>query len=281
METEIYRIFQTNNDISSVLKGLFDLARKEQPSLTLTKLCQASGLASKGYMSEVLRGMRLPKPYVADSVAQALGLQGLALKYVVTLAKRDCTEAGLKRIQLEVELASIRKGLEVSIIPHPESQGFSGFTMEVFCAFGLYGGHPTRAMLVDYFGRDRAFEVDDSLRELNKAGFIAEEEGGFKLLESSTHYAFSEGADGFQHLEFLRQAIYASVQAASTWFSRKADSHFESMILSVRSSEYRVALQKLKADLLAWEAGLETQEADSLIRVNVQIHPLGAPKSKN
>ncbi len=290
MDEATYKIIVSSQCVSQLLGQLLTHVRGTRKSFSLSELCNTSGLSSKGYISEIMRGKRLPSPQAAEALARGLGLKGIAVSYVVTLAERDATESRDKRTVLESTLAKLRKAIEVKLAPLTEAHHLSGFSIEVFCAFGLSQGRPARSDLVQYFGRDRALEIDRALEGLEKAAFIEKEphsasEGSsssnprYRLIHSANHYVFGEDNKEKRHLEILRQAIEASSRVVPLWFPRKVDSHFEATILSVRHSSYRSALQKFKADLLTWEASLETSDADSLIRINVQIHPLGAPKA--
>jgi transcriptional regulator with XRE-family HTH domain len=271
---DFLKLIEPQPTIGALLSAL--VAAQE---LSLAALAKAAGLASKGYLSEVLRGKRLPKPVTAEALARALGLTGVPLRYFGILAARAAEADASKAAALDAELAALVKALHVGVAPMPEASGLSGFAIEVYCAFGLFAGKPGRQDLVGYFGKSRAFDVDRALHELARGDFVVAHADHYTLREDTRHFAFDESKGGVAHLEFLRHAITAAAAAAEAWFPRKADSHFEAMILSVRRADYRVALQRLKADLLAWESGVETHDADTLIRFNVQVHPLEDPST--
>ncbi len=290
MDGTTYQIIVESTNVAQLLEQLLAQLRNTRKNFSLSDLCKRSGLASKGYISEIMRGKRLPSPETAQALAKGLGLKGVAVTYVVALAERDAAKSEAERARLDENLAKLRKAIEVKVAPLTVEHHLFGFSIEVFCAFGLFQGRPARSDLIQYFGRDRALEIDRALSGLEKAGFIEKElhaeaenscrsDPSYNLINSANHYVFREDSKEKRHLEILRQAIEASSQVAHLWFPRKVDSHFEATILSVDHSFYRSALQKFKADLLAWEASLETSQADSLVRINLQIHPLGAPKA--
>lgn len=111
-------------------------------------------------------------------------------------------------------------------------------------------------------------------------GFIRQEENGkYALSEGAAQYGFAESEDGTAHLEILRESILDAAKRSPAWFDRSDDAHFESMIVSVSRAEYRRLLQRLKSDLVQWVSDLETHDADSLVRVNVQVSAFGQVKS--
>ena len=131
--------------------------------------------------------------------------------------------------------------------------------------------------LQSLFGRGRGVEIDRALQILIAAELVEALGGGnFRLNSHSINFAESE--DGFSHLDFLKGAMKDAENAVDKWYARADRSFFTWSILSVKRAEYERLLPKLKDQIRVFEADLDGSDADSLIRFNVQVYPIGVER---
>ena len=267
-------LFAAENS-SQALRNLYRLRKAANAKHSLAFFCREAGIPSTGYLSDVLSGKRTLATKYKRPIIAAFGLKAERARFLRLLIDRDNEAQGKRRRQLEQKVALARKALKITFRRIPgELQGL--FTaLEVFCAFSLFRNRPTLTDLTGYFGDGRRGEVEAALATLTGLKLIAvDEEDPTRHRLLTDHIVFSEGTEGFSHVEFLKLALANAVDEIGYWFPKKDESYFSSVTMSVNRQQFRKVLGELKQKMLLTQAELESPEADSLVRFNVQIYPL-------
>jgi uncharacterized protein (TIGR02147 family) len=259
-------------DSAEAFRQLYQTAKNLDKRYSLSFMCRRLGLSSKGFLSDVMQGKRLLGHKYWDKVGQIFHLDPACHEILILLFSIDNEKDCDRKKLLTDELAIKRKALRYSKkILSSKLRGMF-FSFDVFCAFGLFHNEPSKEQLRQYFGVERGVELEVALNILLTTGLIEKtDHGTYRLTDNRIR--FSDSEDGISHLDFLRESIEDARRSVETWKTRTDESIFASNIISVKRSDYLAALNKLKRDLLEIQSNLESQEADILIRFNIQVYP--------
>ncbi len=255
---------------SEVLSWLYHEKKSQDPKLSFAMICRKSGIPSKGFLSDLLKGKRRLTLAVAEKLGQGLGLSGTSLKVFTTIVALEETRSERQRKSLGAELANLRHALQIVSVATPLPDSTSLFTLEVFSSFGLIGKQVTRRQLTQFFGKHRWQEIDLALSDLKRAKLVEQIDDQYSLI--SPHVVLELSPELKRQL--LIESIEQSKQQTQRGAGERADCHFETVVISVNKTDYQATLEAFKDDLLRWQSRFECEKADALIRFNVQIYPL-------
>ena len=152
----------------------------------------------------------------------------------------------------------------------------------VFGAFGIFKNTPSTQDLINFFADYPVGTVEQALETLEQQGLITAQDSRKKLSSSGDQVwsitdiqvMFGAGRGMPSHLQFLESSLTDAATNLEHWFDKPSESHISATIISVSKKVYEEKLQAMKADLIAMQSALESSEADTLIRFNVQIFPI-------
>lgn len=239
-------------------------------NISLEGLCRQAGMPSKGYLSDVMHGKRRLNRTYRSKLAKVLGLQGTLAKYFKILLDLDLERRPEIRKTLLRELQTAKKTWQMGNSKIAPILSNMSEALEVFCAFGLFGGTPSFEQLRKYFGSSR--DVRSSLSELAAAGYIEKDGDLYKMNVANLRF---EGADvQKQQMDFLTQALQNAIEAVPRWFAKKEESLFDATIISTTKEKYLRAVSNVRQDLLQLQTNLECTDSDLLIRLSIQMYPV-------
>lgn len=274
LNDQVRKIILKAETSADVFKAIYQLRKAEDKKYSLSYFCKKAKIPSTGYLSDVIQGRKTLHLKYTRSISSAFGLKGNEAKYVGILIAIDNESNSDALEKLHTKKALLKKDLNVSIKPMSSQMAGLLSAVEVFCAFGLFNNRPTVRDLQKYFGPSAKADVKYALDALRELGIVElSPEGQYTLLTEQIQ--FREDMKGFSHIDFLKQAIRHATQNVEQWFPHSAQTHFESSIISVRAADYHQLLPDLKSRLSLIQSGLESGQADTLIRFNIQVYPIG------
>lgn len=274
----INSILLKSKSSADMIRKIFEHARKENPKTSLAKIAQLSGIASRGYLSEVCSGKKVLHSRYVNKLAQALNLSTLQTKFLLTQVLKERGGIKVNEGHLDAELAKLKKALQVSSNELPDDFAENLKVLEIFCAFGLFGNRPSHEDLISYFGHRHRVKIEDAIEKLQMAGFIREVGLHLELAEG-TDYFFNQPGSTRKYVRILKCALKDSQTKLPIWFERREEALFDSTVISTTTDIYNEALNKFRSYLSEAKADMESQKADILVRLNVQIYPLHEPKN--
>lgn len=272
INAEIQRALLASEGSSEAIRRIYELKKASDKHFSMAYLCRRAGMASKGYLADVMAGKRTLSLKYRDSLVMSLKLPHLCRRYLKILIDRDHARDEFELAERSENLRALAKALrfESGVLGDEFRSRF--FAFEVFAAFGLFENRPLESDLIHYFGRRQETQVREALNHLESAGLITREGDRSFLIQEKIIFDDSQG--GFTHKDFLRMSFGDAAKSMELWFDRPEDSCFVSTIISVKQSEYREILQKFKSDLLQAQCEFESSDADQIVRFNVQVYPL-------
>ncbi len=268
------RILCDATSAGSALRELYERRKAVRDSFSLAYMCRKTG-ASKGYISDVLRGRRKLNPSYWAAFVDLFQLQGASRGLFEILLKLERCKDVDERQQLEGEWQRLRKLARAHIKSFPHRARGMFFALELFCAFGLFDNQPTLAQLKAYYGRARAVEVDEALRFLVGMDLIAFDGERYRLLQDHIGFLNHDEDDPLSYQNYLRQGLDRAKTNVSRWCMQRDEAIFESTFLSVKNTEFQAAIAKIRQTMHEMQADLESSKADQLLLFNVQIFPVG------
>ncbi|MFW7378451.1 MAG: hypothetical protein ACOH5I_06580 [Oligoflexus sp.] len=265
-------VMLTAENSAQALSLLYKYFKAKDAKYSLSYICRRLDLSSKGYISDVFHGRRLLHSKHWKKVAELFHLSPPFEDLLYLLFQRDLEKSDEKLRDLDELIGNKRKSLAFSREVLPDKLRGMFFAFDVFCAFGLFQNQPQKQQLRNYFGVERGLELEVALNILLTTGLIEKYElDSYRLVKN--HIRFSDSEDGMSHVDFLKQSIENARQQVEKWKEKTDQSIFASNIISVRKSDYVKAIEQLKRNLLEIQSNLESQDADMLIRFNIQIYP--------
>jgi len=274
-KTDSNRIIYQAKNSSEALRGLYEFEKATNKSKSLAYYCKRAGIPSTGYLSDVLSGKRTVNVKYRIAIVRAFDLSAEAAASLRLLIDID-NESDPDRIKtMKNKLSATKKALKVTHFTLPTETRDLFTALDVFCAFGLFGNRPTKSQLEHYFQSGKEHDVTRSLQLLESLGLISTEGDVFCLLHEHVIFGSQEGR--LSHVEFLKMAIAHAAENVTDWFEQKEKAYFTSSVVSVRKEKYAGILQDIRTKMLVAQSDLESDNADMLVRFNVQIYPILQP----
>ena len=263
-------ILLSSTDSHEVLRRLYSFQKRKQSNFSLTILGKKLGIASKGHISDMIRGRRSISRKHWSTLGQIFDLSETQIHYFLCLLEKDHSKSDEQKTffqrqldSLETLFSSSQERRELPERTHP-----TRFAVELLESFPMFENRPSLRDLIDYFGRFRLAEIESSLSFLIHAGKIRQEEGSYVLLDSVNAGELIDHADYQQ----------ASILEAADIFEKKIgdeDGLFQTEVLCM-SREHYVAMKKDLQDRIATYKLQQTHDrSNNLVKVNVQVFTLG------
>lgn len=264
-------VLDASSGVEAIQK-LIHLAKSFDAKVSLSYLCRRLGLSSKGFLSDVMNGKRsLGEKHWSD-FADLFKLDAGIRDILFLLLRLDNEKDAEQKRLLAEEISFKRKAANYSekILSNKLRGMF--FAFDVFCAFGLFKNEPTKDELRRYFGTARGVELEVAINILLTIDLIEKIDNGRYRIKNY-NIRFSDSEDGLSHLDFLKESIEDARRSVEKWKEKRDESIFSSYIISVKQEHYRKVVDKLRRDLLEIQSGLESADADLLVRFNIQVYP--------
>lgn len=271
-DDEVRRALANGASSGLVIRNLYDLWKRHHTGFSLAILCQRAEMPSKGYLSDCMAGKRILNIKYRDSLVKAFKLKSENAHYLKVLIAYENEKDERKRLILQSRLANAKKAINVQFMKMSKTYDGIFTALEVFCGFGLFKNRPTWHQLETYFSDTPKARLLDALFLLKSMNLITEAPSGHYETKTS-HFVLGEAESDFSHVEFIKLALAHASDNVENWFSQKDRSYFASSILSVRMEHFEKAIESLKSRMLLVQTDLESSDADTLVRFNVQIYP--------
>jgi uncharacterized protein (TIGR02147 family) len=269
----IRQSLRTAKNSAEALNRLYTLHKKANAKYSLAFFCQRAGFASKGYLSEVIRGKKKINPKHAGQVASAFFLKGIEAKYFKLLVEIDAENSAEVLKDLKLKKQTLQKSLLVVRSTMPSAFPNPFFVLSVYSALGLQNNQADLSKLLHYFGQTKRRELQEALHLLKESKLVTEKDGIFRSLHAEV--IFSENEHNFSHLNFLESALDRTKESLKQWYDQPDAAYIESSIISVNKETYKRLLPKIREFAAEIQSQLETDDADQLVLFNWNMFPLG------
>ena len=259
---------QTSGD---AIKALYKFRNGKDKKFSLGFIAMAAGIPSRGYISDVMKGRRVLSKTYQDKIAKAFKLSGLKARFLALLIARDHAEKETSKRDLTSRLAKLTKALAIEGERMPKDFLEDPYVFDLFCVFGLCKQPATLAELAAYFPEAPVATINASLQLLKNHGYVNASGRGFSVGKQVVRFMGSDNDS--DHVRFVKSSLKHESDRVGKYFNKDESSHFEALVVSMKSSELRQFIQRCRADIIQWQADLESDEADMILRMNVQIYP--------
>lgn len=266
-------LFQSKTS-AAALRQIYEILNRQDSTYSLSNICKRAGMPSKGYLSDVMKGRRILNKKYRAGLLRALHLSNEYARCINLLIQIDSEIDAKARKNLENDLHTARKTLKISRGNITPNHVGIFFAIEVFCAFGLFQNQPRRQDLSNYFKDVDDSKIGSALALLEQMGLVAL--GPNKRYQVLTnHFVLGGDQTNFSHVDFFKLALENAITNVDRWFFDKRRSYFVSSVLSVRKDIYEKRLAELRERMLLEQAELESEDANMIVRFNMQIFPVG------
>lgn len=255
---------------SQALHNLYKAYKAIDDRYSLPYLCRKAKISSNGYLSDILHSKRrLPTKYSAG-IIRAFDLKGPPARYLRMLIAIDNEKNKERATRLRSKVPMLRKAMTVTHREVALELPLFFFSLEVFCAFGLFQNKPRLSDLQGYFTSRSLREIDQAITLLKAMDLVQDEDGCLAL--SSTQVDFS--GNNISQIEYLKMAFQHGAKNVAQWFEKRDHAVFESINVSVKKSMLPEKLELLRQTAEDMRFTLESDDADMLVRLNLQVYPL-------
>lgn len=276
MEKQLALLVEQDSS-SQAIHALFQWKKKRLRHYSMAKLARQLGMRSTGYLSDALHGKRTLNMKYADALCQAFGLDTSSAELLLLLLKRDHAKTATLKEDLSRKLEEFKRAAHKEVAAETVPVDMQAFDFEVFCAFGLFQSRPKRQDLIHFFGRERAIELDRSLRKLLHHRWIAADEQceSYRLMRKNITFRDDDSGStaSLSHADFVKQAIEQASKNLHRMIQQPQKCYFAAFLVSTDHLCYANRLADMKKQVQMWNQQLETGKANTLVRINVQIFP--------
>lgn len=260
-----------------VLRCIYLYLKKDNPKYSMGYIFKAAGLSSKGYLSDILSGRRRLKTQHVRGMAKAMSLPKKVENWLHILVECEQEKDPRKRESLLRKRESVRKQLGIHHKLYKSKSPVS-LLIDVFSGLSLTEGKASSESLLQFFPGYTEREITNALEDLQAEGMLSKSGDTYVSLKS--HLMLSDRTYPEQHLEFLEQSIEKAKNNVRPWLRHNQESFFESSLVSVNKEQYKKLLPELKNLFERFQCEVETNDANELIRFNIQIYPSGIKRRK-
>ena len=264
-------ILLSSNDSHEVLRRLYSFQKQKQPTFSLTILGKKLGIASKGHISDMIRGRRSISRKHWSQLGQIFDLSETQTHYFLCLLEKDHSKSDDQRVFYQKQLDSLeslfQQSHETRTLPNrTDPTKFSG---ELLKAFPLFPNTPNLRDLVDYFGRHRLTEIESSLAYLVKEGFIRQTDNGFELSSKSSVDSSILSKGEYTQASILEAADFLPQ------FENHQNALFSTEVLCLERDHYAAPLKEFQQKINDYKLKQSHSRQSLMIKVNLQAYPLG------
>lgn len=262
-------VFQNCFSTRELIQCLFTARKKSSSKFSLTWLCRRAGIPTKGNLSDVMRGRRKLSSKYIRPLGKAFGLSGVDLTFFCRLFEwESCRNKELKQ-ELYEELELIRKVLRIRWIEN--NMALHPLSLLVFATFGLFSNRARIDQLQQTLNTYDKDEVEKALEALVARG-LAKSDGEY--FSPSVDQVMFSGKENFEPQSHFVEVSLIEAQERAPKIWKDPDTFFSATILSTKFETYLKELDSLRESVSRLHARLENPQADTLVRVNLQVYPL-------
>ncbi len=264
-------ILVSSKSSHEALKRLYNFQKQKQPTFSLTILGKKLGISSKGHISDMIRGRRSISRKHWSILSQVFDLSETQTHYFQCLLEKDHSKCNSQKSYFEKQLESLERLINKSVdhrtLPTKESP--TKFAVELLKSFPIFQNKPNFRDILDYFGRHRFKEIQSTLGYLLNEDLIDVKDGFYfiKNQPAATETLLAE-------TDYLKASIIEACDFLEH-FENDSSAIFTSDVLCVSSEDYQKIIVEFRSKLEELRQRSQSGQEDTLIKVNLQVFPLG------
>jgi|GEM_PF-6227833 len=280
VDIEMATVLRTAESAGVALAGLFEIAKARRKSLTHALLATRADI-SKSYLSEVMSGKKRLNPRYTLALASALKLGLLETACLEALAKRDALagtsasadDADVKmRAETEENVRKARRVLALLALSETPPNEDALLSFDIYAALSLFREPPYYTTIAALFADRERTRVYNALDDLVRSGSLVKSaDGQLRYSEKGMVHNVMRNTTDF--VAYWQASLDDARERVATQAERKDVTCFLSYAVSVKKEAYAPALESLKKSIFEFATGVEAQEADMLVRLNLQVYP--------
>ena len=218
-------------------------------------------------------------------------------KYLAKLAKifsLSNTEFRFLEVLVQIDLAKTDKGSkahaealarlkeELSLQPKEVKSHFASYVLlsEIFCALSLFGEPPTQDEILQRFSHRQFLDVQSALAELEQLKVIERDPKTKTYRQLQNKVSWIQGDNLDATIKGIEEIYKDGILQLPRFFPSRDLSFYNASIVSTDWAKFLALLPKLREEIYRLESEIESNQADSLVRFNVQVYPVTLPSSK-
>lgn len=259
------------------LRTLYHFTKGKKETFTLGQILQRTGIPSRGYLSMVLNGKKTLGEKYLGRIAKVFGLGPAETAYLEILVRIDLSKAKATVAALRADLAKARIELEVAQKVVATRFGSYVLLSEIFCALSLFAEPPTLNQLLAKFGNHDFLRVQGALAELEALGIVAKDpdSGGYRQLQNKVSWVRGDRVEDV--VRGIEEIYRDGIEKLPRYFGDREVALYNASIVTAKWSDYLRILPKIREEIYKLENQIESEEADALVRFNIQLYPVTKP----
>lgn len=261
------------------LKSLYSFQKQKQPNFSLTILGRKLGISSKGHISDMIRGRRSISRKHWSILSQVFDLSETQTHVFHCLLERDHSKCDQQKSYFDKQLKSLESMLTNRFDPEalPKVKTPTKAAKELVEAFNIFPEEPSFRDFLDYFGRHRYKEIEIALSYLLDHGYVIENDSCYRLTQNLSFPVENLG----QQPDYLKANFIEGCEQIDRFGHKPEQAVFSSDVLSLSPDQYQGLLNEMSSYLNKLKSQSNTNDAKHLIKMNVQLYPLGSNEANS
>jgi hypothetical protein len=258
------------------LRSLIALRRSVDSKFSYSYIAKRIGIKSRSYLSEVFSEKKKLNPKHVVPIVDLLALplaEAELLKGKLMLDVADLSETEAAGLRLQVRDAE--KKLTSGTVELSDVRDISLVMLLAACLHLFKDGKASKREIFSLFKRDRHLEVEKGLHDLIRNGFLVKDADEYTYspdYANMLHVYMSTNAKN--QLDYLKASIREALDHVDDSQTHAQETVFYSGLITAEKIKYLQDMGYIKQSLRSIQSRIESSQADTVIRFNVQIYPV-------
>ncbi len=259
------------------VRTLYHFTKAKRDHLSLTHILQKTGIPSRGYLSMVLNGKKtLGQKYLAR-MGKIFSLAPAEARYLEVLVQIELSKSKETIKKLEADLEKAR--LELVVTEKVLKSQFTSYALisEIFCSLSLFKQPPKLSEILALFPNRELLDVQSAIAELEKLGIVEKDSKTNAYKQLQTKVSWIRADDPTAVMRAFEEIFAQGIKDLPKYFPDREISFYNTSAVTAKWSEFVELLPRIREQIYTIENQMDREDADCLVRFNVQLYPVTKP----
>jgi uncharacterized protein (TIGR02147 family) len=258
------------------LERLIVMKKMENSAFTKNYVTRRVGLSSRGYLTDVFKGRKKLSARFVKPLVATLDLEPFEAAYLEKklLLETEYAKSQETREELQAELHVLEKNFRSMTLTVEDHFDVYALSLVYLSLFLFPDKKASQRDLLKVLAILPAATIERSIMFLLQKELIIESDHRFTVNPDKDFSFLSAQYSASQEIAYLKKSFTEGIERLPLLQQQRDDVIFHSSVLTVKRSEYREFVRKIKQDFRTYHAELDHQHPDTLVRFNVQLYPI-------
>lgn len=252
------------------------MKKMENSAFTKNYVTRRVGLSSRGYLTDVFKGRKKLSARYVKPLVSTLDLEPFEATYLEKklLLETEYAKSSETREEIQAELHILERNFRSMTLTVEDGFDVYALSMVYLSLFLFPDKKASQRDLLKVLDILPAAIIERSLKFLLQKGLIVEHEHRLSVNPDKDFSFLSAQYSAEQEKAYLKKSFAEGIDRLSLLQQQRDEVIFHSSIMTVKRSEYREFIKKIKQDFRTYHAELDHEQPDAMVRFNVQLYPI-------